>query len=84
MHIRYEMSPMVCSTEVQADLEDGIVRNVQFTGGCPGNLLAISKLVEGMMAKDVSRLLDGNPCGGKKTSCSDQFAKALKQALARK
>lgn len=84
MHIRYEMSPMVCSTEVQADLENGIVRNVRFTGGCPGNLLAISKLVEGMKAEDVIRLLDGNPCGGKETSCADQLAKALKQALTRK
>lgn len=83
MHIRYEMSPLVCSAEVQADVEKGIVHNVRFTGGCPGNLLAISKLVEGMKAEDVVRLLEGNPCGGKETSCADQLAKALKQALAR-
>ena len=82
MHIRYETSPMVCSTEIQADLDGGILRNVRFTGGCSGNLLAISKLVEGMKAQDVIRLLEGNPCGGKETSCADQLAKALKKALA--
>lgn len=81
MHIRFETSPQVCSSEIQADLEDGIVRNVRFTGGCPGNLLAISKLVDGMKAQDVVRLLEGNPCGDKETSCADQLAKALKQAL---
>ena len=81
MQIRFETSPQVCSSEIQADLEDGIVRNVRFTGGCPGNLLAISKLVDGMKAQDVVRLLEGNPCGDKETSCADQLAKALKQAL---
>ena len=81
MQIRYETSPQVCSSEIRAELEDGVVRNVRFIGGCPGNLLAISKLVEGMKARDVVRLLEGNPCGDKATSCADQLARALKQAL---
>ena len=55
---------------------------MKFYGGCPGNLLAISKLVEGADAKQIISILKGNDCGGRGTSCSDQFAIALEQALA--
>lgn len=71
----------VCSSEIQFEIKDGKVHHVQFIGGCPGNLQAISKLVEGADAAEVARLLAGNDCGGKGTSCADQLALALQAAL---
>ena len=71
-----------CSSQINLDLENGIVKNVQFTGGCNGNLKAIAKLVEGMDAQRVIDLLSGNTWGFKSTSCGDQLACALKEALA--
>ena len=70
-----------CSTQIEFEINDGIVSNVKFTNGCNGNLKAISKLVEGMEAEKVIELLDGNTCGMKPTSCADQLAKALSAAL---
>ena len=70
-----------CSTKIEFDLKDGIVSGVRFTNGCNGNLKAISKLVEGMEAEKVIELLNGNTCGMKPTSCADQLAKALTEAL---
>ena len=70
-----------CSTKIDFELEDGIVKNVAFTNGCNGNLKAISKLVDGMEAEKVIELLEGNTCGMKPTSCADQLAKALSAAL---
>ncbi|MBR6289972.1 MAG: TIGR03905 family TSCPD domain-containing protein [Clostridia bacterium] len=67
----------VCSREVSFDMEDGVVTNVAFVGGCNGNLKAISKLVDGMTADEIVGKLLGNTCGMKGTSCADQFAKAL-------
>ena len=64
------------------DLEDGKVRNVQFLGGCNGNLKGIGQLVEGMDVDDVIAKLEGTTCGMKKTSCPDQLAQALKEAKA--
>ena len=72
----------VCASRINFDIEDGVVRNVQFIGGCNGNLNAISKLIDGMPAEKVISLLEGNTCGFKKTSCADQLTVALKQALA--
>lgn len=75
----------VCSQEVSFALdENNRVHNVQFLGGCPGNLLAIGKLVEGADAAQVAALLKGNDCGGKGTSCADQLARALTVALEEK
>ena len=71
----------VCATAISFDLEDGIVSDVSFVGGCNGNLKAISRLVEGMEAEKVIDILSGNTCGFKKTSCADQFAIALSEAL---
>ena len=69
----------VCARKITYEIDnEGKVRNVSFLGGCPGNLKAISILVEGMDAEKVVELLDGNTCGMKKTSCADQLAKALK------
>ncbi len=72
-----------CSSQINFELEDGIVRNVKFTGGCNGNLKAIAKLVEGMEAAKVAELLKGNTCGFKPTSCGDQLSQALSEALAK-
>ncbi len=75
----------VCSQEVSFDLdEQNRVHNVRFLGGCPGNLTAIGKLVEGADAAQVASLLKGNDCGGRGTSCADQLSRALMQALAEK
>lgn len=72
-----------CSSQITFDLEDGKVKNVSFMGGCNGNLKAIAKLVEGMEAEKVIKLLKGNTCGMKNTSCGDQLAVALESALAK-
>ena len=71
-----------CSRQIEIEMDGDTVRSVRFIGGCPGNLQGISRLVEGMDAAEVIQRLEGIQCGGKPTSCPDQFAKALKQALA--
>ena len=72
----------VCARRISFDLENGIVSNVEFQGGCNGNLKAIARLVEGKNAEEIGDILAGNTCGMKSTSCADQLAKALKAALA--
>lgn len=69
-----------CSQKIFFDVEDGKVHNVQFLGGCNGNLKGIGSLVEGMQIDDVISRLEGTTCGMKSTSCPDQLAKALKEA----
>ena len=64
------------------DIDDNKVKNVQFLGGCNGNLKGIGQLVEGMNVDDVIARLEGTTCGMKKTSCPDQLAQALKAAKA--
>ena len=71
-----------CSQRILFDIEDGKVKNVQFLGGCNGNLKGIGSLVEGMDVEDVISRLEGTTCGLKATSCPDQLAKALKAAKA--
>lgn len=71
----------VCSRRMLVEVENGIVQSLQVTGGCHGNLQGISKLVEGMPVEEVIRRLDGINCNGKGTSCPDQLAQALKQAM---
>ncbi|WP_293736715.1 TIGR03905 family TSCPD domain-containing protein [Phascolarctobacterium succinatutens] len=68
----------VCSRKITFDIVDGKLHNVQFEGGCPGNLLAISKLVEGKDALEIAELLAGNDCRGRGTSCADQLSQAIK------
>lgn len=70
-----------CSSQIQFDLVDGKVHNVRFTGGCNGNLKGIASLVEGMDAAEAVKRLEGIRCGFKPTSCPDQLARALKEAL---
>ena len=67
----------VCSREIEFEIQEDLVFNVKFVGGCPGNLVAISRLVEGMPKNKVVELLKGVKCGSKLTSCSDQLALAL-------
>ncbi len=69
-----------CSRSVLFDIEDGKVKNVQYIGGCNGNLKGIGALVEGMEVDEAIRRLEGIQCGMKATSCPDQLAQALKEA----
>ena len=69
-----------CSQRIFFEIEDGKLVNVQFVGGCNGNLKGIASLVEGMKVEDVISRLEGICCGMKATSCPDQLAKALKEA----
>lgn len=69
----------VCASNINYDLKDGKIYNLTFTGGCSGNLKAISKLVEGMDINQVIKLLEGIDCHGRGTSCADQLTKALKE-----
>ncbi len=70
----------VCSMQINFDLDDDVVTNVEFIGGCNGNLKAISKLVNGMTVDQIESYLKGNTCGYKPTSCADQLAIAVRQA----
>ena len=79
MHYTYKTSG-VCAVLIDLDIENDVVTNVKFTGGCNGNLKAISKLVDGMPADKISGILAGNTCGMKGTSCADQLAKAVMEA----
>ena len=67
-----------CSQRILFEVEGDIVKNVQFIGGCNGNLKGISSLVEGMKVDEVISRLAGTTCGLKETSCPDQLARALK------
>lgn len=71
----------ICAKEIDFDLTDGIVNNVKFKGGCPGNLQAISSLLEGMSAEEVVKKLKGITCGEKTTSCTDQLAIAIQEHM---
>ena len=68
----------VCSRTINIEIDNGIVKSVQFEGGCNGNTKGISALVEGMKVEDVVTRLEGIKCGYKGTTCPDQLAKALK------
>ena len=81
MHRTYKTQG-VCAQKIDFDLEEGnIIKNVSFLGGCNGNLKAISKLVEGKNAEEIVTILKGNTCGMKSTSCADQLAIALLEAI---
>lgn len=75
----------VCATSIHVELDDSgkTIEGVSFTGGCNGNLKAISKLVEGMAVSDVVGTLSGNTCGQRPTSCADQLTRALTEAASR-
>lgn len=73
-----------CARVITFDLTNNIVTNVEFLGGgCPGNLQALPKLVEGMTVEEIENKLSGIKCGMKQTSCADQLARAVKEAYAK-
>ena len=72
----------VCSMEIHLDLDGDVIKHVEFVGGCSGNTQGVARLVEGMKASDAISRLEGIQCGFRPTSCPDQLAKALKQAIA--
>lgn len=71
----------VCSTEIHLDIQDNIIKDVQFIRGCQGNLIGISALVKNMNINDVIEKLKGIECGKKSSSCPDQLSKALEEYL---
>lgn len=78
--MRYEVRPQnVCARMITFDLEGDVVKNVAFTGGCNGNLKAVSKLVDGMTVEQIEGYLKGNTCGLRNTSCADQLAQAVRK-----
>lgn len=79
----YTFTPQrVCSKRIDFNLDDaGRLHDVKFLGGCPGNLKAIGKLVEGKDAAEIAEILRGNDCGGRGTSCADQLSVAIDEAL---
>ncbi len=70
-----------CSRSIEIELDDGIITNVTFNGGCNGNTQGIASLVKGMRAEDVIERCKGIDCKGRGTSCPDQLAKALEEML---
>ena len=72
----------VCSSMIHVELDGDKIKDVDFVGGCNGNLQGISSLVKGMKVEDAIERLSGIKCGSKVTSCPDQLAKALREAIA--
>ena len=82
MHYQYKTEG-TCAMLIDFDIDkENVVTNVAFTGGCNGNLKAISKLVDGMSAEKIEEILIGNTCREKQTSCADQLARAVRAAAA--
>jgi uncharacterized protein (TIGR03905 family) len=71
-----------CSTFIDLEVEDGILKNVSYIGGCNGNLQGLCRLVKGMKVEDVISKLEGIRCGSKTTSCPDQLCRALREMKA--
>ncbi len=69
-----------CSSQIRFDIQGDRISNIVFRGGCNGNLKAISKLVDGWTVEEIERVLLGNTCGGRSTSCADQLARAVRKA----
>ncbi|MDO4834199.1 MAG: TIGR03905 family TSCPD domain-containing protein [Bacillota bacterium] len=81
--MKHEYYPKgICPMKLEFEMDGDTVRNIEFTGGCNGNLKAISMLLDGWKADDIIEKLEGNTCGFKSTSCTDQLAQALKKAKA--
>lgn len=80
-HIEYKTTG-TCSRQIDIDVEDGVITDCKFHGGCMGNTAGVAALVRGMKAEDAIKRLRGIKCGFKPTSCPDQLAIALEKALA--
>jgi len=79
--MRYEYwTKDTCSQIITFEINDNVIRNIEFHGGCDGNLKAISKLVDGWTVDQIEQALAGNTCGRRPTSCADQLAKAVRAA----
>lgn len=79
MEYRYK-TKNVCAMEIKFDINDNVVTNISFLGGCNGNLKAIAKLVDGWTVEQIEEKLLGNTCGWRPTSCADQLAIAVREA----
>ena len=78
--MEYRYTPQgVCSMQMIFNIENGIIKKLKIVGGCPGNTVGVSKLVEGKSVDEVIKMLKGIPCGMRGTSCPDQVAKALEE-----
>ena len=71
----------VCARSISFDIEDNIVKNIRFSGGCSGNTQGVAKLADGMTTDEIIARLSGIKCGFKGTSCPDQLAKAVAEAI---
>lgn len=72
-----------CSSAIEFEIDENeLLHNVRYTGGCNGNLKAIGLLTEGMKASEIASKLRGNICNFRSTSCADQLARAIEEALA--
>ncbi len=80
MHITYNTKG-ICAARVEFDVEDGVVKNIHFLGGCDGNHKGLAALAEGMTPEEAARRMKGITCGARKTSCPDQLALALEEFL---
>ena len=81
MSYRYKTTG-TCSVYIDIDMDGDVVRDVQFTGGCNGNLQGISRLVKGKTYKELKETLGGIRCGFKPTSCPDQLVRGIEEAMA--
>lgn len=79
MHYDYKTKG-TCAQLISFDIDGDVITNIEFTGGCNGNLKAISKLVDGWTVDQIEGKLLGNTCGFRPTSCADQLAKAVREA----
>ena len=79
--MRYDYkTEVVCAQVISFDINDDVITNISFMGGCNGNLKAIAKLVDGWTVDKIESYLRGNICGRKPTSCADQLAIAVRKA----
>ena len=69
-----------CAVQIRFNIEDDVITNIKFIGGCPGNTNALSKLLDGKTVSYIEEMLLGNQCGARGTSCADQLAKGVRQA----
>ncbi|MBQ8796955.1 MAG: TIGR03905 family TSCPD domain-containing protein [Oscillospiraceae bacterium] len=82
--MRYEYkTENTCAQMISFDIDGDVIRNIEFYGGCNGNLKAIAKLLDGWTVDKIEQMLLGNTCGRRPTSCADQLAKAVRAAVAK-
>lgn len=80
MHITYNTKG-ICASKVEFDVEDGVIKNIAFVGGCDGNHKGLAALAEGMTPEEAAKRMRGITCGPRSTSCPDQLAAALEEFL---